>query len=85
MHKVNRAAEKVIVQAVKPVVDAANRSEIARRTGITLSHVSRVLSGKRVPSSNKLAEIAFCLNVSMNDLHIYLSTLRPKGPRNVAA
>jgi transcriptional regulator with XRE-family HTH domain len=85
MHKVDREVEKVIVQAIKPVVDAANRSDIARRTGIALSHVSRVLSGKRVPSSVKLAEIAFCLNVSMNDLHIYLSSLRPKGPRKAAA
>lgn len=54
------------------IVDNANRSEIHRKTGIHLSHVSKVLSGKRRPSSDNLRKIADELGVSMDDLHNYL-------------
>lgn len=54
------------------IVDGANRSEIHRNTGIHLSHVSKVLAGKRRPSSDNLRLIADELKVSMDDLHNYL-------------
>lgn len=63
---------------VKRVVDAANRSAIARETGISLSGVSRILSGRRVARSKNLAAIAVQLGVSMDDLYIHLTSLRRK-------
>ncbi len=58
---------------VAQTVANANRSEIARQTGISLSGVSRILSGKRTASANNLAVVAAKLGVPMGDLYIYLN------------
>ena len=60
---------------VKQVVDAANRSDISRKTGISLSGVSRILSGRRVARSQNLAAIALQLGVSMDELYVHLRGL----------
>ena len=70
------------------IIDNANRSEISRVTGIHLSHVSKVLSGNRRPSSANLRKIADVLSVSMDDLFDYLMWKRDNGEdrrRNRAA
>lgn len=61
---------------VKLVVENANRSEVHRSTGISLSGVSRILSGRRNASSTNLGLIATALGVSMDDLHRYLTFLK---------
>ena len=63
---------------IKQVVDGANRSEIARKTGISLSGVSRILSGVRVARTENLAAIASHLGVSMDELYVHLRSLRRK-------
>lgn len=64
--------ERTIRQAVKD----ANRSEIARRTKLSLSGVSRILSGRRNPRSENLAAIAAVMQISVDDLYAYLLTLQ---------
>ena len=63
-------------QTVKFAVDGANRSELARRTGLSLSGVSRILSAHRTARSSNLSDVALCLGVPMGELHTYLSGLR---------
>ncbi len=65
-------------EIVAQAVTSANRSDIARNTGISLSGVSRILSGKRAASANNLAAIATRLGVPMGDLHLHLSVLRKR-------
>jgi len=72
-------------KSVAKIVQGANRSEISRKTGIHLSHISRVLSGKRRPSGTNLAEISKALDITMDDLHACLVTLRNRAARSVAA
>lgn len=64
------------------IVKKANRSEIHRRTGISLSGVSRILSGKRNGKSANLKAIALQLGVSMDDLYTYATELRRKRSRS---
>lgn len=64
---------------VKEVVDKANRSEIARRTGMSLSGVSRILNGKRNPRSGNLYNIAQALGLNMDDLHAWLIYVKGDG------
>lgn len=70
---------------VTKLVNNANRSEIARQTGIHLSHVSRVLSGKRGFSSRNLADIAKALGIDMQDLYTCLTKIRSRYTRQTAA
>ena len=44
------------------------RSEVARKTGLSLSHVSRILSGQRTPSLGALVRIADYLGVTTDEL-----------------
>lgn len=62
-----------VVDGIAEVVAGANHSEIARRTGIHLSHVNRILNRKRTASSKNLAAIATVLGVRMDELYTYLT------------
>lgn len=68
-------------ESVKQVVDKANRSEVHRRTGISLSGVSRILNGKRNAKSDNLSKIAEALNLKMDDLHAWLTYIKMKRKR----
>lgn len=59
-----------------------NRSEISRGTGYSLSHVSRVLSGKRMPSVVALGKIASYLGLTRDELCALLGVNGTKRPRN---
>jgi transcriptional regulator with XRE-family HTH domain len=73
------------IKEVAKLVRHANKSEIARRTGIHLSHVSRVLNGKRTASSQNLADISAELGCTMDELHACLTQIRNKVLRQIAA
>lgn len=62
--------------AIDQIVDKANRSELHRQTGISLSGVSRILSGGRTPRTDNLEVIARQLGVPMDVLHSYLKSKR---------
>lgn len=66
------------------LVRDANRSEIHRLTGIHLSHVSRILSGKRTASSRNLAAISAVLGCTMDELHACLEQIRTRNNRRKA-
>lgn len=56
------------VQAVGYInFDSVNRSEIARTTGYTLGHISRVFSRKRRPSWECAAGICQALGTTMDE------------------
>lgn len=59
-------------------ISRANRSDVSRQTGISLSGVSRILSGKRRASADLLKVLASYFGVPMDDLHAYLSALRKR-------
>lgn len=59
-------------------IRSANISEIARRTGLSTSGVSRILNGKRNPRSHHLAAIAAVMGVSVDALYAYLLTKQGK-------
>lgn len=61
---------------IAAIIRDANRSEVARRTGISLSGVSRILSGHRAASSRKLNTIALALGMTMDELHGHLTGLQ---------
>lgn len=64
---------------IRKAIGKANRSEIHRRTGISLSGVSRILSGKRNASVRTLLAVAEELKVPALDLYRYLGHLARKG------
>lgn len=66
---------------VAAIVKDANRSEIHRRTGITLSHVSRVLNRNRTASTRKLRAIALALGVGLEELYECLNPKPKPGSR----
>jgi transcriptional regulator with XRE-family HTH domain len=66
---------------VAKAVKKANRSAVARQTGISLSGVSRILSGDRAASARNLATIAIKLGVSMADLYAHLTRLQRRRSR----
>ena len=72
---------------MKQLIDTANRSDIGRKTGMSLSGVSRILSGHRNPSAKALEAIAGYLRVGMNDLYAYLKLVQAgrKGGKRKAA
>lgn len=74
-------------QKLDTIVRSANRSEIHRATGISLSGVSRILSGRRRAKADNLSLIADQLGVTMDDLYTHLRELRNKvlGKRNRSA
>lgn len=53
-------------------IDAINRSEVARETGLHVSYVSRVLAGKRNPPLTVAAKVAKAVGVSLDELNGYL-------------
>lgn len=69
---------------VSEAIQKANRSEVHRVTGISLSHVSKILGGTRNPSLRKLEAIASALGVPVDDLLKYLRTVRRRRSRRVA-
>lgn len=62
-------------------VRGANRSALSRETSISLSHISKVLSGDRVPSVRKLKQLAESMDVPMSELYDYLSRVRARRIR----
>lgn len=66
---------------IKAKVKKANRSELHRLTGLSLSGVSRILSGDRAPSADSLKKLADHLGLEMGDLHFYLSRKRKARKR----
>ena len=61
-------------------------SEVARRAGLSESYISRLMKGKRRPSSDALERIARALGVSMEDLQTEMRAIREiaKVPRRAA-
>ena len=51
------------------VSEQLNRSEIARKTGLHLSAISRFLSGDRVPNFKQAKVVADAMGVSLDDLY----------------
>lgn len=59
------------VERVRLVVQKANRSELARETGLTRPYVSQILSGKSIPSLTTAARLARLLRVSIDAFYAY--------------
>lgn len=53
-----------------------NLSDVARGTGISVSHVSRIFSGLRSPSLDVAETIAKYLGVGMSEFTKFLSTVK---------
>jgi DNA-binding Xre family transcriptional regulator len=45
-----------------------SRSEVSRRTGISMAHVSKIFGGKRTPSLRTLQKIAGAFGASVNQV-----------------
>lgn len=58
---------------VQDVIRDVNQSELSRNLHISLSHISRVFSGDRMPSAHKLKMLADGMGVPMDDLYKYLA------------
>ncbi len=54
--------------------DGLNLSDVARGTGISISHINRVFNGNRTPSLPVLRKVAKYLNVDLTELSGYLET-----------
>lgn len=52
-------------------------SDVARTTGLSLSHVSRVFAGKRTPTVKAARAIAKCLGVTVEELLHQLESVEP--------
>ena len=46
-----------------------NRSDLARRTGINVSTISRIINGKRVPDFKQAKKIADALEMPLDTLY----------------
>lgn len=57
---------------IEDVVRGINRSQLARTTPISLSHISRIFGGTRMPGSAKLKILATELDVPMDQLYDWL-------------
>lgn len=53
-----------------------NLSDVARGTGISVSHVSRIFNGLRTPSLDVAETIAKYLGVGLTEFTKYLGTLK---------
>lgn len=71
------------IMEIERIVSEANRSEIHRRTGISLSGVSRILSANRTARSTNLHLVALQLGVPMDELYAYLQQKRTQRLRRV--
>ena len=49
-----------------------SRGELSRGTGISLSHISRIFSGKRAPSMKAIEKIAEYTGLSKSAVMMYL-------------
>ena len=56
-----------------------NRSEVARKLGVSRSHISRILSGNVDPSVEVLDKLSRLLRISMGQLNVELKRVRNKG------
>lgn len=56
--------------------------ELARRTGLSKTHVSKVFNGQRRPSLRNARKIAIALSITLDELYEHLETLRK--PRRAA-
>lgn len=54
--------------------NSLNLSDIARGTGISISHINRVFNGNRTPSLQKLRDIAAYLKVDLTELSGFLES-----------
>lgn len=63
---------------VDNLIKHVNRSDIARRTGIHLSHVSRVMNGKRSASVDNVELIAIAMGVSIGQVFESLHRVRQR-------
>ena len=54
--------------------DSLNLSDVARGTGISISHVNRVFNGNRTPSLPNLRKIAAYLKVDLTELSGFLES-----------
>lgn len=52
------------------------RAEISRSTGISISHVSRIFSGNRMPSLVVAKKLSTYLNITMDQLLVLLIDIR---------
>lgn len=59
---------------VERKIEQANRTQLARKVGVTRSHVSLILSGKNVPSLSVAAGLAKEIGVSLDDFWGHLQT-----------
>ncbi len=57
-----------------------SRTEIHRRTALSLAHVSKVFSGKRKPSSDAAQQIAHAMGWTTDQLFDYLKKVRANMP-----
>ena len=64
----------MVAETLERMIHTANRSELARRIGVTRPHVSQVLSGKSVPSLDVAAGLAKGIGVTLDQLWDYLQT-----------
>jgi transcriptional regulator with XRE-family HTH domain len=51
------------------VAEQINRSDIARKTGLHLSAISRFLSGDRIPNFKQAKMVADAMGVSLDELY----------------
>lgn len=64
------------IRELRTRLGTGNYSELARRTGLTPQHVSRVLRGVSGISFWTATRIADAAGVSMNDLRVFIAPFR---------
>lgn len=70
------AIERVPGKAIRVFGTEHSYSAIHRGTGLSLSHVSRMFNGHRMPSGDALNQVAGYLGVSLDELYRYLSSIQ---------
>lgn len=53
-----------------------NLSDVARGTGVSVAHVSRIFSGLRTPSLDVAEKIAKYLGVGLSEFTAFLATVK---------
>ncbi len=66
------------VETLATRLGPGNFNRIARRSGVSKYHVSRVLRGLREPSFDVAADIALAAGVSLDELHKWTIKFRPR-------
>lgn len=69
----------LISEKPKAIPVRVNVTRLAHITGYSKSHVSRIFSGKTVPSVTCLSQLANALGVGLDELHQAIG----RGERNV--